>query len=147
MEEEKEEEKKALFLVSIYDNAHCHFSFFLGAVFSSCGMFYRHLGLLEQRTRTQGAESDQGVKKEKIKEKETKQEKKIKIKIVMKKKKKKQVCFVGFFCTGFSTFQFFIFYFIFFHLLQDAAGGYRPPPQFLGPFSSPQFFFHLFFLF
>jgi cation transport ATPase len=76
MEEEKEEEKKALFLVSIYDNAHCHFSFFLGAVFSSCGMFHRHLGYREQRTRTQGAESDQGVKKEKIKEKETKQEKK-----------------------------------------------------------------------
>lgn len=63
----------------------------------------------------------------------------------MKKKKKKQVCFVGFFCTGFSTFQFFIFYFIFFHLLQDAAGGYRPPPQFLGPFSSPQFFFSFIF--
>ena len=47
-----------------------------------CSMFYRHLGYREQRTRTQGAESDQGVKKEK-KSKKKKQN---------RKKKKNQNC-------------------------------------------------------
>ena len=102
-----------------------------------CSMFYRHLGYREQRTRTQGAESDQGVKKEKNQRKRNK----------TGKKKKNQNCDEEEEETGVLRrlllhwiFHLPIFYFIFFHLLQDAAGGYRPPPQFLGPFSSPQFF-------
>ena len=106
-----------------------------------CSMFYRHLGYREQRTRTQGAESDQGVKKEKNQRKRNKTGKKKKIKIVMKKKKK-QVCFVGFFCTGFSTFQFFIlFSSIFFKMLLAAIDHH---PNFSDPFLHLSFF-HLFY--
>lgn len=105
----------------------------------SCGMSKSSLTSsspwTQPKTRTQGAESDQGVKGKKSKKQENEEE-----------EEETGVHRSASFALDFPPSISFSFYFFF--KGSDAAGGYRPPPQFLGPpfSSSSSFSFDPFFL-